>query len=590
MTLEEIIKYIEDRGGLMGLPRPAMYKVFKKIAEEMAPHYLGEMPKVLEDNFPNEEDPIKKHRKRVFRSISVHFVNQWKSDASRLVMGGRFQIKTSDRLGQYLEETRFSGAKFKDWLFKDLFNAGLSMPNGIIVPIPVEGFDASRAKDFESFTVFDFEQIVFKDSELIVLKRKPKTDSIPYQTNQEYLILSKSIYAKWTPAEKAGEQGRFTQICAHKFGDLPFADLPGHKVIRRDPKSGKCYEYTNSWLTYAVGFMDKFTVLDQQLDSTLLAASFPIRVTQGMECPKCEGTKVCEVRDEKGALVIKSDGSGECEVESCKTCSGSGEITFSPFKGIAVAPRSASTAYSRNDKEEYPSLANRFIDYASPPTEPINLVMTRRDKAFEEMKEALNIVKHSKVTLSGTAKEKDREGKYTELADVATGMANVARTLLEIIASIRYVNDIEAEKAAIQIVEPTSFDIISTADLRANYMEGIESKPSLIRYKDFMALISHEFTGNDDIIRIADLVVRWTMGLNLKTDDEVISLMAAGVVDKRGFMLKTAAFSTLLKLSKANNFANMKDEAIIALGNIEIDKMIAAMAPAPIEDPETETV
>jgi hypothetical protein len=301
-------------------------------------------------------------------------------------------------------------------------------------------------------------------------------------------------------------------------------------------------------------------VLQNQLASSTLNTVFPIRVVKGLECEVCEGDghksirepvegKIKEIHKSYPYSYDEFDGKYYKTIyEDCKQCKGKGVLHLSPLDGLLIAPPDKNPFLGGDGQGRVSSdISGEYIGFASPDVAPIIELRTQKEGADKNVDECLNLTKPSKFAESGVSKEKDREGKSTQLKDISDSMTRLIECTLFSIAKYLFINtaEREVELSTINVIPPTNFSIKSAAEVEAELFTNLLLKPDSLRFKQHKELLTKRFKEGDEVNLIDDIAFKYTGGLYLKTLEELKTLEGLQYISQNDAIKSIRAFSVI---------------------------------------------
>ena len=303
---------------------------------------------------------------------------------------------------------------------------------------------------------------------------------------------------------------------------------------------------------------------------------FPLRVVKGLECTVCDGDGYKEYREPVEGEIKEihhhspytydefTGTAHKIERKDCTQCRGKGVLHLSPLDGILIAPPTSNPYVDGNtsvgNNSSSGNIANEYVGYSSPDVAPIVELRTQKEGADKAVDECLNLTKPSKFAESGVSKEKDREGKTTQLKDISDSMTRLIECTLYSMAKYLFINtaEREVELEAINVIPPTNFSIKSAAEIEAELFTNLLLKPDSLRFKQHKELLSKRFKEGDEVNLIDDIAFSYTGGLYLKTLEELKTLEGLQYITQNDAIKAVRAFGVIKEI--VENLDTMPDQ------------------------------
>ena len=572
-ALNEIYRF----GSNQKYKRPSPYAEWEEAHERIEPHLQGEMPKAIREAFPNESLRQFEYRKKNHRSQTQSKLNQAIANVKRIVMMGGFSINWGDKMSEWAKIARFEGFEFLSFFFNIVYPFRVGDPNGIIAVIPQDVAFAGEFQDPKilakprevDIELFEFECIRVFKKDMIVIE---KDDNMLY-------IFQPNVFTIVYLPENAKEDATIFEF-KHEAGMLAYP-LGGMPNYIEDAEKNEPRIYFVSDFDFAVSSMDTLERLNNMQMSSFLPGAFATRITKDLDCNTCGGKGEVQKRNADGSIcvVLAKDELGNSwehdEWIVCGGCQGKGTISLSPLDNINI-PKN--TDIFGKDANNMSNIGNAIMTYVSPSVDIFKLQIDSVKEANLECDRVLNITKQSNQSESGTAKEKDREGLYTQLKGIADSMKNLMLRIGLDIINIRFISKAgEAEKLA----ELDSFNIVSTDDyalrspdeVQGAMLNNIDKKPIFVRQSEYIEYLNAQYKMIPNVVLAAKLAFKLTNGNVRRTPEELKNLLLQNVITESDVRKAINSEPIILQL-----LDDGKSEQQITQ---ELDTIIAALAPAP---------
>lgn len=582
MNEQEFLEWVKQMTGrekadLTVFDYPVEYKYWKEVYEGIFPHFYGFMPKAIREAFPNESYDQLEYRIRIHKSMTKSELWQAIFDVKRILMGDKFTIERGVELNDFLTNTTFGSDKkklsFEKYMWDIVYPRRVLDPNAVLAVIPVPSEDQNEEVGVD-LRIFAHTDIKYCSDELVIVY----DNNMSTERNPIYWVFTTNNVLIW---EKDKGQISVRLWYNHNNGKTGVEFLGGLHMTMADYYTYEDVNYFESDFSYAVPYMDKLERKDNQLESSTLNTVFPLRVTQGLSCETCKGEGKVDKRDAITGKICYVDEHSPypiAEKEDCKDCSGSGTIALGALDGIVATPPD-NDMFADGGSDNF-KIGDRYIQYVAPDVSSIVELRTQEQDTITRVSDILNITKHSKHAESGIAKEKDREGKYTRLKNIADGMTALILSTLQTIIMYRNISPQtrQAELEALKVIQPEDYQIKSVTELQEEYYKDIEKKPLSIRVKQHKELLAKRFKENDDIHFLDDIAIAYTGGLYLYPLQELEKMFNMGVISADDVTKATRVFALLMRLKMAG--AITMDDTIQTASD-KLDTEIQPFLPTP---------
>jgi hypothetical protein len=549
--------WLNKMGGVQSLPSPPQNVFWEEVICAIEPHYNGDMPVAVIDAFPNETTQQHAYRCKAHRSLTKPKLWQAIADVKRALLGDNYGVELGEGMANFLDVERFGEERvnLSSYVWDVVYPRRVLDPNGLLAVIPLPSVDPTQPVGIK-LRIFASKDIRFVSKEMgmvMVEDRQNTKYKTTYHifTPTNILILFLNKESKWVVEE----------WYKHNNNDLGLCVLGGKMVMRE--RYGRDYHIFDSDFGACVPAMDTLEVLQNQLASSTLNTVFPLRVVKGLECLVCEGVGYEEYREPVEGEIKDihhhypytydefTGTSHKIIRNECNQCKGKGVLHLSPLDGILIAPPTSNPYVDGNtsvgNNSSSGNIAGEYIGFASPDVAPIIELRTQKEGADKNVDECLNLTKPSKFAESGVSKEKDREGKSTQLKDISDSMTRLIECTLFSIAKYLFINtaEREVELSTINVIPPTNFSIKSAAEVEAELFTNLLLKPDSLRFKQHKELLTKRFKEGDEVNLIDDIAFKYTGGLYLKTLEELKTLEGLQYISQNDAIKSIRAFSVI---------------------------------------------
>ena len=547
MSPEEFLEWVVSRyGSFESIPTHPFKSKWKKITDEIAPHYFGRVPKALEETFPNEDEEVFNYRIKTYQPKTEACITDAINKLSRLLQDSKFHIRyDNENMERFIkQEKKVEGERITDFFISKFVSKRMLDPNGVFLPFPKgPGLTNNQIPIDFDLQFIESEQIKFIDFDLkLLIYRGPSREKYPPTLTDATVVdefydyvVTDTFCGVIIPKIETGPDNKPVRSSTLKViyeydlgGKVPFIVMGGRPLTEKD--HGYSFTYYKSDLSSAIPFLNDAATSDNQEKSVINANCFPVKIMQGIECPTCKGNKTMKVTTEKHPDGIKVE---------CDTCKGRGEIFHnSPLKGIYIKPK-------KTIKDKGDSNNEKPIEFVSPNVDTIRHVGDYAEKKFKEAKEVLNIDKAVKFAQSGVAKEIDNEPDYIEIKRISDDVFFKMQYLLEVLQGLRFMDN----TGKIAVISPTSFDIKSELELFAEFKATLESKsPDFVRAAAFEEWMKAKFSTDEVGQRIANICVSYAP-LYLYTVEEREMMFLTKTATQNDMVRATYVLNELLKFN-----------------------------------------
>jgi hypothetical protein len=550
MNPNEFVDFYKQSGGSFTSPPTNPFKKeWKRIKEDIEPHFMGQVPPALLEAFPNEDGEIKKYRLNTYQAKTESPIVKAINELTRLITGSKYSVYfDSEKMQDWYENSDFAGERFVYYFFKKIIPYRILDPNAVAL-VDLSYVPETAAEQVEiDMTIISSDRVIFYDNEypLLIYKgetKKKYTSTIEYAFNEVYKVVTDEFYGRVLPVQGNYnynpefdieiQSGFFLRIdYIHGLGFVPFSVLGGRPVPKYD-RYGNQYIVYKSDFSAAVPYLNDAAIFDNQHRSVMLARCFPVTFIEGVTCQSCHGQGYTydEATDEK---------------HTCGTCKGTGKTPYlSPLAGYYIAP-----APTRVGDAVGSGTTPDPIRFFNPETATIEMTSKEAKHALEKAENVLNINRSLKQAQSGVAKELDREPEYIEVGKMSGELFNMLHHTLYSVQGLLFL-DIRSE---VSLSAPISFDLKNESELMAEFAQTQNGMPASVRYDAFLSFVAQRFSTDYTARRLAEIAVDYSVWV-LYTTDERIKLLASGGISRADNIRANYAFETVKNLYYSGDLA-----------------------------------
>lgn len=544
MNPEAFQTWVKQFGGVYSIPKHPFKDRWAEIEEEIAPHYYGDVPAILHETFPNEDEKISQYRKATYQAKTESCVTEFTNKLSRLMQDSKFSIVyANEQMEGFVESLMIEGEKFTDFFLSKFPSKRMLDPNAVLLAKPkgagLERADVAVELDFR-FIESKYIQFIDLDEKVLVY-RAPRYEN-KYQaisalglsgtvTYRDYVVTDQ-FYGYIEVGGDDGDPSFLVVEYEHNMGILPFVVMGGRPLT--DDYRGFQFSYYKSDISSAIAFLNDAAISDNQERSAAMANAFPIKIVEGVECVKCngQGDYLSDPTPENPDRLIKS----------CETCNGTGQnVAFSPLDSVYIKKR---PKYNEQDAggNESP------VQFVSPNTAILDYLSNYTEKKYEQAKEILNVEKAVKYAQSAVAKEVDKQAEYIEVKRISDSIFARLNYMIYVIQGLRFMGN----DSPIAVIPPTSFDIKNEAELFAEYKATIDAKsPDFVRASAFKDWLKQRFSTDKAGQRIADICLGYAK-MFLYTIEEQKELFFLGAATKDDIIKASSVFNLVVNAYEQN--------------------------------------
>lgn len=463
------------------------------------PEYQRLFDKHLLSRHPRESDATRNWRFSQYRPLTkAPFGQVMETVTGAIFQDSNFTIdvdNTEDE--QYIWATRFSGYNITGYFANIGFRSIVEDPNGLFVRIPSRPYylQGDDKVDVDIWFVNTRDMVWFTETDLIFLKN-----------GYAWWIDRQTIWRFQYQPEKrqyylATEDA--SGYYAHLFGRLPVTVAGGEWNTQG---------YYDSYFSKAKAAADDFISAYSAAQLVDKEASHPFIVEASTDCPECQG---------RGQVQQDCEGCPTgIELVSCGSCHGSGQISRNPGQHIIVPQNEMANGSPIQIINPDVSINRHHREVCS---QVMSLVI-----------EALHLHRVDEAQ-SGVAKAIDQERLYKFISNISNDIFDkvITDTLADIVS---YRNAVaKSERLAItsqgfKVIKPTQFRIKTSADLLAEYNEGVHAgMPVFIRQRMVLDFVDKQYSGDDVMKKKAKCITELDM-LATSSTEEMQQLREMGVV------------------------------------------------------------
>jgi len=382
-------------------PHP-LYAQMVVEAREMGVHIWGNKPeKLLNVTRPREEPEITTYRLDTFESIT-----QAKADKAYTIFLKIFNTKLwsiiyrdnekGKELQVFLEKNFYLFGDFIIYIQKVLARNMLADANGVVFYRPENFFIEQNEKLKPIPVIFESWQVLMSIPGIFYLLLDAKVEKIKNREIHRVWWVDFEKIQLWRekPVQNGGVIWELEIDWPHSLEVVPVWELGGLIDGRHQGFFNK------SFFSPASPHWNKAIISESDLDGAFYLHMHPIRIEVGTDCDFQWADQQCR----NGQIFDKVKNKNI----TCTVCQGTGRKSVKSPYGVYLINKGK---FDADDAAFTP------VSFATVPTEPTSLLVTRRDKQLDEGLDALNmeIVTQVGANQSGIAKEIDRDPLNTTL-------------------------------------------------------------------------------------------------------------------------------------------------------------------------------
>lgn len=525
MLLEEVAFHIDSRD--INTLLNDRNKESVKILENMEIHIDGVFPEQLFNiSWPFETEDVKCYRKDIYQATTKGAFRRALNSGQRISNPDNYSVKPSLDFEKVIENKKFYGYSFLDFVFSFVYNQMMRDPNGILLTIPIPS-NTSKT-DFEIKYISSRHILYFHDYDALMPEYKKhfvfksaKKENVGTSTSiYDYYFFVVDNETIWK-LEKGPKNEWLPPVLMAEFAldNTPAIVLGGFWQ-----ESKKCYD---SFLGAAVPFANEYVRLNSNYQGLLSTCGHPVREFADIDCQTCQGR-------------------GRIDGETCHSCNGTKkaqiQITpYSKFQGFTKA-KNISALDDKVNLERPPIV---WHTPNSDATATLSQYSQQVNWNKEEMEINLDIF-HSKQAQSAIAKVEDKESERNKISIISDNVFRIIEQQIWIIEQMR--NGQAAIKPV--IIKPTMFDLRSTQDVLTILKEMNDSLvPAELKRDAYRDLLRKENNGNK-LLNLQTDFLSDTDVLFERNDIEKATLMQLNVIAKAVFEYSVFASRALSELVK----------------------------------------
>jgi hypothetical protein len=517
--------------------RHPLYEDVVKHAQAMGVHIYGDTPDLLLKRArPREEEEVQAYRLENYEPLTKASADKALEIVSKIFNPTLYSVVWKERS----EDVE----KLHDYLFvnypmynsvtnfdKDvLLRKMIADPNGVVAIKPEKLPETDAEMINPVSVIYSSENIYWYDRDCFLIYLYDETiDSLKrfhfiyFDKNQVITFVS-----WWDESSKSIFIEETERPYKHGFNEIPVWFLRG-----KSKATGNGEIIFESYFSSALPHWNTSVGHESDLMGAYINHMHPQKAELTEECEHQFEYDGCTYRCRQGYM--KSASGPEIAKrfgEECPKCSGSGRTTVkSPF-GVYQ--------WSRKKLEEGAPLNMRPVEYITIPTDATKMLEERTRQFRKDAMAALNMDVEEKVgeIQSGVAKAIDRSAQHDFLFNIGAVVFDVHLTN-QLYFSNKYMFAVRAksegksdDKNLPDVVKPTQFDILTTAELLNNF--GIAAKSGVdknyLRIKQ-MEIVNRDLNNSPEMKKylITLLMIDPLFGF---PQDEIISGVNMGVIRK----------------------------------------------------------
>lgn len=513
--------------------RHPLYEDAVKHADAMGVHIYGDTPELLLNRSrPREEEEVKAYRLENYEPLTKSGADKALEIIGKIFNPTLYSIVWKEQSEDIKKLQDYMLAEYpvynsvtnfdKDVLLRKM----VADPNGVIAIRP----DVIPQTDAEMISpvsvLYSSENVYWQDKDCFLIFISKEIVKEQEHFTFTYFDKTQIIdFISWwdEPSKTVNLDVKETYI--HGFNEIPAWFLRG-----KSKATGNGEIIFESFLSSALPFWNTSV----QHESDLLAAYI-----LHLHPQKAELTEECEHQfDWDGQTYKCRGGKMRAPVESkmsgtdCPACSGSGRTTVKSPYGVYQ--------WNRKKLEETGPLGLKPVEYITVPTEATKMLDERTKEFRKQAMCAINMDVEDKVgeVQSGVAKAIDRTAQSDFLFNIGSVVFDVHLTN-QMYFSNKYMFSIKAksenktdEKNLPDVVKPTQFDVLTTAELLNNF--GVAAKSGVdknyLRAKQ-IEIVNRDFNNSPEMKKylVTLLNIDPLFGF---VQDEIISGVNMGVIKK----------------------------------------------------------
>lgn len=513
---------------LGSIKKPKHFDQWKKVRETMFVHTRGKNPgRILTDRRPNEDPDVQKYRLSIYEPITKGSINRAIDKLYRIFISANYSIDVSPELYDYLNQTKFSGQYFYNFIQKYVVRRMIEDPNGWLVWIPYgEGLTNPSVKVDVEPVVIGSNQIKYVDEDVITWIDDDETSEVLENGKKKmsgevyYTLTEYGFYKHVQIGNKQDKRFELVPIYLHNMDMLPGVVLGGDLTDE---------DYFESYFSAFVPFANEAIRQYSDWQGVMTTSAFPYREEQSETCsaPGC-----------RDGFVYDNDLGDN---RACRSCKGTGKvISRSPYGVFMRAPSNVIDGQTNGSEP--------MIRFVSPPVDIINYSGEAWQILLKKAEEALHL-NWIDESQSGVAKMIDREDSFAQLTKINNNVFDeLIYNSLKFIEKYRNVSN----PMDPMIVKPISFSMKTEEDLISEInMLTDKNAPVAFLVETTKDLAKKRFSGNKVISRMVEILVTYDPIYHVNTKDKQM-LLAAGSIKKEDVIKSLFAYKTLQSIVSTN--------------------------------------
>lgn len=506
------------------------YDETKEIAEAIEVHAEGEYPEeMMEERRPNESEMVKEYRKKIFKPITMPYVNKVFTSLNKIRRSSEWailfdakkvpaRIVVGERLQDYLMVNFPLFESITNWAFDVLLKQMLVDPNAYIAVMPKDITSMANQYLQPYPFIFESEQVVAVQPDGVIFLSEDKCvfveNDVEYY-GDIYIVVGDMTIEHWY--QKSTDR-RFAQeyIYEHNLGIVPafkvksvVKSVRGTDIINDSRLSPMLPELDEA--------IREYSDLQAEVVQHIYSEKWEY-VDAGRECLTCRG---------EGSVVMAGFNSFK---EICPTC-----------KGSRVEPRGPyTTAYIKagmpGDQQQMPTPP---MGYIVKQTQVVELQDKRVDKHIYKALSAINMefLGEAPLAQSGIAKAYDADETNNFVHSVAEDLVATMDKAIYFINEMRYSIVLPDQTARMEmlpvIVVPERFDLFSAKVIEEQLKSARESKtsPVIINAMEH-AYAAKMFSSNPEVSKRVALIIKLDPLAGVSEDDKMSMKSNKGITDE----------------------------------------------------------
>jgi len=581
----ELETYLNDFLGIVKRSVPISVE-WVKVRDEMVVHTRGVYPVELIEKFrPNEPEDVKDYRMVNYRAITVAPINEGIDSLYRVLLQSNYKIELPDDIRDYVLFHKFkpidypgSGERFTfmEYLWRVLFRTMIDDPNGAVVWLPVNPVNPYElpSETPENMqvdvapTYVGSGQII--DSNSDVFSFRALEDWKLYTSDGEryepyYFIVTNDVIMRHVPTRVKDGEVLYESELYYTLNPNDSEEFPDKPVVILGGDIAKTAAGVNYYVSYFNGFVapanEAISAFSDD-QGVRVRMNFPIIEEKGSKCPECRGAGVVYGKD--------NDSNSK---RTCGVCKGRKTI-------VSKSPYSTYVIPEPSDRDNPEWVRRPAVTFLSPDT----AILERSNKTWREfIRDAKNAVHTLFIdeAQSGVAKNIDREKKYDSLLKISKNVfGNIIDKSLHFIQAYR--EPIPDRRGDIIIIEPSSFQILSTSDILEE-LTNMKSKgvPPIFVIKAAMSLSEKLYSNDAAGAKVIKLLAMWDTLFPYNPDD-ISKLKATGSVTVEQIAKHINSNPIVMRLATEDGFMEEDMATLMERADILLEPLLPKTTAAPV--------